>query len=99
MSAASLQLYKAIVLSSERAPDLAKAFQETGRAAAQAVVAEMLRAELALSEWDATQRSREFDALVLGDLFQRCLLGLSNYDAHAHRKQVKRAVDIIIGQR
>ncbi len=98
MSPASLHLYQAIVLSSERAPALAKAFQETGRSAAQAVVANMLRKGLALSEPEAAQRAREFDALVLGDLFQKCLLGLSGYDEDAHRKQVRRAVDIVAGK-
>lgn len=98
MSPASLHLYKAIVLSSERAPDLARAFQQKGRAAAQEVVTNLLRMGLALSEADATLRARDFDALVLGDLFQRCLLGLCDYEEEAHRKQVLRAVDAVAGQ-
>lgn len=97
MSPASLQLYKAILLSSERSPDLARAFQDKGRASAQRVVAGVLRAKLDLSEDDAARRAQEFDTLVLGDLFQRCLLGLSEYDEDLHRKQVARAVAMAVG--
>ncbi|MES0861963.1 TetR/AcrR family transcriptional regulator [Ruegeria sp. SCPT10] len=96
MSPASLQLYKAIIMSSERAPELAKAFQDRGRASAQKVVADFLRTQLDLSEAAAARRAEEFDALVLGDLFQKCLLGLSHYDEDAHRKQVKRAVSFAV---
>ncbi len=97
MSAASLQLYKAIIMSAERAPDLAKAFQDKGRSSAQSVVADFLRARLSLSTEEAAQRAEEFDALVLGDHFQMCLLGLSEYDEAVHRKQVERAVALTAG--
>lgn len=96
MTPESLKLYKAIITSAERAPKLALAFQEKGRLAAQKVVAAFLAKHIAVDTGEALFRARAFDALVLGDLYQQCLLGVSEFDAERLSAQVGTAVTIAL---
>ena len=80
MQPEALALYRTIVAEAERFPDLARLFQEKGRAQAQGWVAALLREACSLDDDEAATRARDFDAMVLGDFFQRRLLGLAAED-------------------
>ena len=90
----ALAFYRMIIAEAERFPDLAALFQDRGRARAQGWVADLLVRELDLGPREAAMRAAEFDALTLGDLYQRRLLGLATEgdDSAAIERQVERAV-------
>lgn len=89
----ALAFYRMIVAEAPRFPELAALFQERGRRLAQDWVATVLRQELSLDPEEADRRARGFDALVLGDLYQRCLLDLADVtDEAALNEQVEQAV-------
>lgn len=93
----ALALYRMIVSEAERFPDLARLFQDRGREQAQAWVAAVLREERGLNAEEAATRARDFDALVLGDHFQRRLLGLETESAPERiAEQVERACDFAL---
>ncbi len=73
----ALTLYRMIVAEAERFPDLAELFQERGRARAPGRIADLSTRELRLAPSEAAMRAAEFDALVLGDLYQRRLFGVA----------------------
>ena len=93
MRVEALALYRMIVAEAERFPDLAALFQDRGRARAQAWVADLLMHEFDLEPGEAAMRAAEFDALALGDLYQRRLLGLATDEDAAVERQVERAVE------
>lgn len=93
----ALALYRMIVSEAERFPDLARLFQDRGRAQAQGWVAALLREERGLDCDEAATRARDFDAMVLGDLFQRRLLGLeTESSAEQIAEQVERACEFAL---
>lgn len=89
----ALAFYRMIVAEAPRFPELAALFQERGRRLAQDRVATVLREELAFDPDEADRRARGFDALVLGDLYQRCLLDIASVaDEATLNQQVEQAV-------
>lgn len=89
----ALALYRMVVAEAPRFPELAALFQETGRRRAQGWIASLLQDARGLRPDEADRRARAFDALVLGDLFQRRLLGLQEMDEDTLRRQVDDAVE------
>ncbi len=89
----ALALYRLIVAEGWRFPDLARVFDQSGMRVIRQRIAALLEASGVPSN-KSRKVAAEVVALVLGDVYQRAVLGIAeNGDSEAFARQIKAAVE------